>query len=174
MQKYVKVVFDVYELDLLTSNVTKKQKWERVPFCEQNTEYDDSADYEENVRNFISECLNSQVVFLGDKYIPIHNIHGFYFDKENKQDIPPVKEEKYHFTEGRTVQATNNSNNRNQNNNNRRHGRFKKIKHGHGRPRSNATASLPFKVENNGQTLTGAPITPIITSTPQLPEFEAK
>lgn len=174
MQKYVIVVYDVYDLQAV-SDVIKTQKWEKVPFCEENTEYDDSVDYKENVCNFISDCMNSQVVFLGDKYIPLHNIHGFYFDKENKQDnFPLVKVNG--ITELKPIQGPNNQNNQNNhpnNNQNRRHGRFKKIKHRHGRPQSNTAANLPFNVQK-GEPIVSTTSAPILPSTPQLPECEVK
>lgn len=169
MQKYVKVVYDVYDLRI-DGSADRMQKWERVPFCEENTEYDENVDYAENVRNFIFDCLNSQVVYMGEKYIPIHNVHGFHFDKENNQGLH-VKDGV--ITELKPIQSPNNQNNRNnqnnQNNQNRRHNRFKKIKHRHDRPRANAETNLPFNVQK-GEPITSTSSASILPSTPQLPE----
>lgn len=157
MMRSIIVIFDVYELSN-DAYARRIQKWERVHFCEENTLYNDRLDYGENVRNFISDCINSQVVYIGEKYIPLHNIHGFYFDtyfdKENNKNASG---------------SSNNQNNQSdQNNQNKRRGRFNKMRHRNHFQRSDAETVLPFKVEANLISNTSAPILP---QTAQLPEL---
>lgn len=160
MQKHVVVIYDFYEPDPLNSSVRRIPRWERVPFCAENVEYDESLSYSDNVRNFVSDCLESQAVYIGEKYIPIHNIHGFYFDKEDKQVQKLEKTE-----DNKSVQPQNNGNSGNppKFNQQRRHGKWKAIKHKN-RERMNAASTLPFKVETNSS------VEPAMTSIIQSPE----
>jgi len=94
MEKYVIVVYDVYNLGSNYNSATKVEKWERVKFCKENIEYNDKISYEENVRNFVDECIENQSVCIGEAYIPLHNIHGWYFDKDRKEAVKPVPKPK--------------------------------------------------------------------------------
>jgi hypothetical protein len=134
MQKFVIVVYDFFEL-CGDGSAKKIEKWERVPFCEENIEYSPDMSYEDNVKNFVEECIESNAVYIGEKYIPIYNIHGWYFDKEKEQ---PKKVEQQNSN---TRQPTHP-------NQDRKFRRYKKMKHYHNKPRP-AAATLPYQVEKS-------------------------
>lgn len=140
MQKRVIVVYDFYEVGG-HGQVIKTTKWEAVGFSKENTAYDDSLSYEENVRNFVSDCVESQAVYIGEKYIPLHNIHGWYFEKQ--EGVKPVE-----IAESQAKPNHPNQPNQGKHDHNKRHNRFKKIKHRH-ESRTSATTNLPFKVETD-------------------------
>lgn len=135
-KKYVIVVYDVFELRT-DGTVEKQVKWEGVPFCKENLEYDEDSTYEENVRDFVEECVDNKCVCIGESYIPLHNIHGWYYDRDSvKNPVLVVKDTKVGDVPKDKPQ-----------NQNRKRGNHKKIKHRRGKPRTPAATALPFQVD---------------------------
>lgn len=154
MQKYVVVVYDFYETESLNSSVNKKSRWERVPFSEENVRYNNDLTYEENVHNFVETCIEGQAVYIGEKWILLHNIHGFYFDRESQKNSAEVTKEPQVKSNPQPQQPQQQQQRQQQSKmEHRKHGNYKKIKHRHDKPRMPAATTLPFQVESN-------PVTP--------------
>jgi len=144
MQKYVLVVYDFYEIK--NGLISKKEKFERVPFGEDTVEYNSSASYADNVCNFVGECMESQAVCMGDKYIPIHDIHGFYFDIECKEEKQEPKKIEIPEKLVETIPVKKPNISQREKLGNRRRNKFRKMNRR--REKIPAATTLPFNVEN--------------------------
>jgi len=162
-QHSVIVTFDYCEA-MPDSSTRRHSRWAAIPFGPKTTEYENNKSYFDNMEKFIFDCFENGFVFVNDSLaIPVFNIHGFSAEsasQQNQKDITaPVTTQKPNIPSNISRRDDSNRNN--------------KIKHRHRRNRTQASSSLPFKVNNPVPEVAAKDVSQVTDSIPPIDKDKA-